>query len=447
MNREEIQSQCISLHHTLAKLKGIRYYLFFSGLILWTIFPLYGIILLLIYCQINISIQGASHKSTFIKNIIPLIIFLFTITVFMSSFNSFSDTNIYIGVYKNATSNQSSLLDYMNNIWINDRLEPLTFALPMYISLLTDGNSSWFLLFQSLTINTAFTIYSILFLPEVYPIIILINILSRGYYYQLFYMRQAYSFIFIIPWLYVDVFYCRLLLIYLATMSHVSSILYVFTLIINTIYSQIRDKFTIFKSRLVLIFCLIFLGFNLYYIWAFSKNILLSLFTYINVDKFERIDTYSKVLSTSFYDSILYQIYTFGIDCVALFIFVLNTDATKIPSGLQKYFVRWRSLFYVMIFLYLICNFIGFNPRIYYIFSSLTGFFYTIPFYSGKLVKKGNNIYVNIILGVMFIKVMSFISDTIRYEGINNYIYFWDGTSLNKTIIEYLYFLHSIIYS
>lgn len=118
MNREEIQSQCISLHHTLAKLKGIRHYFFFSGLILWTIFPLYGIILLLIYCQINISIQGASHKSTFLINIIPLIIFLFTITVFMSSFNSFGDTDIYIRVYKDATSNQSSLLDYMNNIWI-----------------------------------------------------------------------------------------------------------------------------------------------------------------------------------------------------------------------------------------------------------------------------------------------------------------------------------------
>jgi hypothetical protein len=446
MNREETQSQCISLHHTLAKLKGIRHYFFLSGLILWTIFPLYGIILLLIYCQINISIQGTSHKSIFLENIIPLIIFLFTITVFMSSFNSFGDTDIYIGVYKDA-SNQSSLLDYMNNIWIKDSLEPLTFALPMYISLLTDGNSSWFLLFQSLTINTAFTIYSILFLPEVYPIVILINILSRGYYYQLFLMRQAYSFIFIIPWLYVDVFYCRLPLIYLAIMSHVSSILYVFTLIIDTIYSQIRDKFTIFKSRLVLIFSLIFFGFNVYYIWLFSQNILLSLLTYINVDKFERINTYSEVLSTSFYDSILYQIYTFGIDSVVLSIFVFNTDATKIPSSLQKYFVRWRSLFYVMIFVYLICNFIGFNPRIYYIFSSLTGFFYTIPFYSGNLVKKGNNIYVNIILGLMFFKIISFIGDTIRYKGINNYIYFWDGTSLNKTIIEYLYFLHSIIYS
>jgi hypothetical protein len=446
MNREETQSQCISLHHTLAKLKGIRHYFFLSGLILWTIFPLYGIILLLIYCQINISIQGASHKSTFLKNIIPLIIFLFTITVFMSSFNSFSDTDIYIEVYKDA-SNQSSLLDYMNNIWIKDRLEPLTFGLPMYISLLTQGNSSWFLLFQSLTINTAFTVYAILFLPEVYPIVILINIFSRGYYYQLFLMRQSYSFIFIIPWFYVDVFYFRLILIYLATISHVSSILYAFTLIFNNIFNQIKDKFTILKSRIVLTFSLIFLVFNLYYIWIFSKNILFSLFTYINVDKFERIDNYSEVLSTSVYDSILYQIYTFGIDFVVLSIFVFNTDATKIPSGLQKYFVRWRSLFYVMIFLYLICNFLGFNPRIYYIFSSLTGFFYTIPFYSGKLVKKGNNIYVNIILGVMFIKVISFISDTIRYKGINNYLYFWDGTSLNKTIIEYLYFLHSIIYS
>lgn len=443
----EYQSQYLSLHKAFAKLQSLKYNFLIIGVVLWLIFPLYGMILLLIYCQINISIEGGANKSNFLKNLIPLIIFLFTITVFMSSFNSFSDTNTYIEVYKSASSYNGSLLDYMNKIWTEDAMEPLTFALPMYISLLTNGNESWFLLFQSLTINTAFTVFAIWFLPEVYPIVILFNVVSRGYYYQLLYMRQCYSYIFLIPFIYLNNPYLKLPLIYMALISHVSTLQYSIVLLLTylkKISTILKLRFFILKSRFILLLIAIVVFVSIYYAWNFmiSSSAGLSFF------KAERISDYAQSADRGIFDTIFFQIYTCGIDFTVLYIFVFTTDAQKIPSKFRNAFENWRMLFYLILLLYGISNLIGFNVRVYYIFGALTGFFYTIPFYSGKLLAKGkNNIYVNIIIYLIIIKILLFIYDTLRYPGINNYLYFWDGNSLNKTIIEYLYFLYSIIIS
>lgn len=425
-----------SIHRLFVQLSGIRHFVLVSGLVVWTIVPIVGIIFLLLYCQTNISANKIVGRTTLLRNLLPLVIVLFTTTTYISSFKSFNDTDIYINIYK-------QLKDDSVIAFPNVGMEPVSFILPKYISMLTQGDELSFLFTQSMTMNIAFTAYSKIFLPEFYPLIILINVMSQGYYFQLFWMRQFYSFIFVVPAIYTGIFVFRAILLYIAFLTHSSSLAYVFILIakiINSVISSASDLLAIFlrgvnkniRFRLSLI--------------AISFLILISFYEILNtfVGAFissssatpGKLSNYSGAVASDFnqdHFSIRTQIRTV-LDYLTISIFAFNADFTRTNAV----FFRWLLVFFTMLFIYIGAYTFGLNMRVNGFFFCLPGFFYTIPLYSGKIDSQ-INLYTYLFLFSIGFRIFYFIGSLVLSNGSESYLTFWDGEALTTPIGSYIY--------
>uniref|UniRef100_UPI001ABA546E hypothetical protein n=1 Tax=Aetokthonos hydrillicola TaxID=1550245 RepID=UPI001ABA546E len=210
-----------SIHKFFSLFGDFKKFILIFGLAIWTIIPLVGVVFLLAYCQINISQNQIRGNQKPVFNIFIILIVLFTITTHIASFQPFNDTITYLDIYDS--------LRKETGLTISDiKMEPVSFILPKYLSPLIGSSKLSFLFIQSLTMNTAFTVFPMLFMPAFYPLIILINVTTQGYYFQLFWMRQIYSWIFIIPAIYVDNFVIACIFIYVGYWTHKSSLIYIF---------------------------------------------------------------------------------------------------------------------------------------------------------------------------------------------------------------------------
>ena len=430
-------NKCHSIHQLFVQLSGTRQFILIGGLAVWTIIPLVGIIFLLLYCQINISANQIAGRKTSLPNLLPLLIVLFTISTYIASFKSFNDTEVYLNIYW--------WLKYDPVFsFPNVGMEPVSFILLKYISMLTQGDELSFLFTQSLTMNIAFTAYSRIFLPEFYPLIILINVMSQGYYFQLFWMRQLYSFIFIVPAIYTDILVFRAILLYIALFTHSSSLIYVFTLttkIINSIISSASNFLAIFlrgvskniRFRLSLI--------------AISFLILISLYEILNIFLGAFIsssDTADKLSNSNYYGasasdfnqenySLRNQIRTV-LDYLIISIFAFNADFARTNAV----FFRWLLVFFTMLFIYIGAYTFGLSMRMNSFFFCLPGFFYTIPLYSGKL-DGSINLYTYLFLFSIGFRIFYFIASLILSNGSESYLTFWDGEALTTPIGSYIH--------
>jgi hypothetical protein len=429
----------MALHQVFGKLYQAKYFILASSLILWSIIPIIGTFFLLLYCQINISgnkiING---KILFLQNLIPLILVLFTIIIYNASITPFGDTDTYIRVYK--------LLEYEPLFHTVDdydtNKEPVAFILSQFVSKLTSGDEFSFLLFQSATINTALTIYSVIFVPEFYPMIILINIISNGYYYQLFWMQQFYSFIFIIPILYASNYIKikAIFLICIAYFTHNSSLLIIGALFYEKIISYLSHFLKVLKFpnilndkrniSLISIFVILLFSSvifkNLVEI-ALSQNLFIA-----------KINVYSGAKVSDFnqdHFNIRNQLRSI-IDYSVISIFLLNSEFKKFNSLI---FSKWVGMFFVMLFFYAATYTFGFNMRASALFFCLPGFFYIIPIYSGKL-DSSINIYSFILLVWIIIRSIYF---AIGLLNENSYLTFFENKALSTTITGYFQLLFS----
>jgi hypothetical protein len=438
------ESQCQSLHDIFIKINKFKYFILLLGIILWVILPLTAIIPLLIYCQINVSTQGKATKINFLQNIIPLILIVFTIVIFMATIKPWSDTSVYVDLYKDVGN--KSLFEYVEFL-LERQFEPGSLIIPMFVNKITGGDVSWFLFTQSLIINIAFTVYAIIFLSEVYPIVILFNLVSPGYYYQLFYLRHCYSFIFIVPALYFNRFFVRSLFIYLGILCHNSAALFIVTLFTSLINNRYINFFEKIKSSLIrkisIITATILFLISLFFLWQPLLILSQSLFSSSNI--FDKLVTYSSDIDFDF--ELRYEIYDSILTFVILFVFIINADRNCDDKNKNKIFGIWVLVLYEMLFFYITSNFIGFNRRSYYLFTCLPGLFYTIAFYSGKLTgKKSNNIYPVIIVTAISWKIILFINSLINNKGFLDYLKFWNCNPLYKPITEYFVFLYNLFF-
>jgi hypothetical protein len=155
-----------------------------------------------------------------------------------------------------------------------------------------------------------------------------------------------------------------------------------------------------------------------------------------------RLETYSLESGANFVDIFAAEIYTNILNFIIIFIFIINADYKKV----NKVFYVWVFLFYILLISYAIANITGFNYRIYYLFTSLIGFFYTIPFYSGKLDGHKFDNYVFMIVFAILMRVMLFIKTTIVTQGINPEFIFWDGNPIYTPISEYFVFIYKLFF-
>ncbi len=427
-----------SLHQIFIVFNKYRYIFLACTLAIWSVIPIVGIVLLLLYCQINLSSNQEKEARKPFFNLFPLVLVVFTIGTYIATFKSFNDTETYISLYKSLMYESPFVLPDVD-------MEPVSFILPKYLSKLTGGDELAFLLFQSLTMNTAFVIFSVIFVPEFYPLIILVNIMSQGYYFQLFWMRQFYSFIFIVPAVYTNVFFWRWILIYLAFYTHNSSLIYGVTLFISSvkdivikIIDSTRKSFFIQNKidRPKLIFLgisLLFVGLMVAFMGTFLEGLASSSATDSNISS--KISAYSSDSDFNMDNFTLASQARVILDYLTIFAFVIAADYRKA----NPLFFRWLILFVVVFALYIGSFVSGFNLRISVIFFCLPGFFYVIPLKSGKLDGQVN-LYTYILCISIFLRIVLFFNNLIGSYQVENYLTFWGGETLTTPITGYIEF-------
>lgn len=431
-----------SLHQLFFRMKNIKNNIFILGLFLWVITPLIGLVLLLIYSQIKISKNSIEGGKKIVICFFPLLLIIFTLSTYIASFEPFGDTSIYLDIYYMLRGSDPYALPDVG-------MEPVSFILPKYLSQLTGGNQLSFLFVQSLTLNTAFTIYSIIFIPEFYPLVILINIMTQGYYFQLFWMRQIYSYIFTIPAIYSSNIVISSALIYVSYFTHNSSILFFIPTLTNFFTNNFTNKLRLISNKLnaslnifskfinirIMFFIIFFL------IVASSGFILRSSLEFLGSSSLvgetasDKINTYSGNSIADFnqnHFTIRSQLRNI-LDFIIIFIFAINADYKKI----NKVFIKWLILFIIMASVYIGSFTFGFNLRIASIFFCLPGFFYTIVFTSGRLDYRINFYTIVFILSIT-IRSLYFLASLVAPEG-GSYLVFWGGNPLMTPITEYFY--------
>lgn len=432
-----------SIHKFFSLFGDLKIFIFIFGLAIWAIIPLLGIVFILAYCQINISqnkILG-NHKRVF--NIFPILLVLFTITTYIASFEPFRDTIVYLDIY--------SGLQNETGLTIPDiELEPVSFILPKYLSTLIGPSQLSFLFLQSLSMNTAFTVFSMLFMPNFYPLIILINVTTQGYYFQLFWMRQIYSWIFIIPAIYVDNFVIACLCIYVGYWTHKSSLMYIFGILpgilkykfINAL-NPLKSFSKYFNNKFGVIIC-----FGL--ILLFSSVIMKSLLSFTSaLSSFDgsvsqKLDTYGGGGDdSSFGDKIKNQIRPI-LDYTIISIFIFRSDLSKINrihSKTNRRYIRWITTFFLLFLLYFGSLTYGFNLRITSIFFCIPGFFYIIALSSDKLDDAYSYDTFIFLWAIVFRIIYFFVSLTAP----QSYLTFWNGEPLTTPISEYFYLFYQFV--
>ena len=432
-----------SIHKFFSLFGDLKFFIFIFGLAIWAIIPLLGIVFILAYCQINISqnkILG-NHKRVF--NIFPILLVLFTITTYIASFEPFRDTIVYLDIY--------SGLQNETGLTIPDiELEPVSFILPKYLSTLIGPSQLSFLFLQSLSMNTAFTVFSMLFMPNFYPLIILINVTTQGYYFQLFWMRQIYSWIFIIPAIYVDNFVIACLCIYVGYWTHKSSLMYIFGILpgilkykfINAL-NPLKSFSKYFNNKFGVIIC-----FGL--ILLFSSVIMKSLLSFTSaLSSFDgsvsqKLDTYGGGGDdSSFGDKIKNQIRPI-LDYTIISIFIFRSDLSKINrihSKTNRRYIRWITTFFLLFLLYFGSLTYGFNLRITSIFFCIPGFFYIIALSSDKLDDAYSYDTFIFLWAIVFRIIYFFVSLTAP----QSYLTFWNGEPLTTPISEYFYLFYQFV--
>ncbi|MEH2124663.1 hypothetical protein [Nostoc sp.] len=432
-----------SIHKVFSLFGNFKNFILIFGLAIWAIIPLLGVVFILAYCQINISQNQIVGNQKRILNIFPILLVLFTITTYIASFEPFQDTIVYLDIY--------SSLQKETGLTIPDiELEPVSFILPKYLSALIGPSQLSFLFLQSLSMNTAFTVFPMLFMPDFYPLIILINVTTQGYYFQLFWMRQIYSWIFIIPAIYVDNFVIACLCIYVGYWTHKSSLMYIFGILPGLLKYKFINALNPFKSfskylnnRFSIIICF---GSILLFSSVIMKSLLdlTSSLSSFDGSVSQRIDIYGGGGDDySFGDKIKNQIRPI-LDYIIISIFILRADISKINrvySKTNRRYIRWITTFFLLFLLYFGSLTYGFNLRITSIFFCIPGFFYIIALSSDKLNGAyGYDTFI-FILAIIFRMIYFFVSITVP----QSYLTFWNGEPLTTPISEYFYLFYQFL--
>jgi hypothetical protein len=434
-----------SIHKFFSLFGNLNKFIFIFGLAIWTMIPLLGLVFLLAYCQINISQNQIRGNQKRVFNTFTILIVLFTITTYIASFQPFNDTIVYLDIYDS--------LRKETGLTISDiEMEPVSFILPKYLSVLIGPSQLSFLFIQSLSMNTAFTVLSMLFIPDFYPLIILINVTTQGYYFQLFWMRQIYSWIFIIPAIYVDNFVIACIFIYVGYWTHKSSLMYIFGILPGLLKYKLINALNPFKwvskylnNRFAVI---IFFGLILF----FSSVIMKSLLDFtIAVSSFDgsvsqKIDTYGGDDGSSLGDKIKNQIRPI-FDYTIISIFIFRSDISKINriySKTNRRYIRWITTFFLLFLLYFGSLTYGFNLRITSIFFCIPGFFYIIALSSEKL-DGGYSYDTFIFLWAIVFRMIYFFGSLAKADGGESYLTFWNGQPLTTPITEHFYLFYQFV--
>jgi hypothetical protein len=155
----------------------------------------------------------------------------------------FQDLENHIRIYNELEGTGFKGLFYLYDGKIDNReVEPVTFAIPQILGMIFGYHDGHFILIQSFTFNLIFTILPCIFFPFLYPLVILVNITSgagfdgtSAYFYNMFLMRQFYSYIFILFMAFTPSLIINLIFLILSFFTHKSSVMFSFPLLLASI--------------------------------------------------------------------------------------------------------------------------------------------------------------------------------------------------------------------
>lgn len=420
-----------------------KYVVLCFGLTLWLFSPMIGIFPLLLFVQLNILKANPIYRKSdriFNSNNLILLLVVLTITIFVSSFDPFGDTNFYLDDYgKLDDTGPFGVKKYGRGF------EFVTFLLAYPTFLLSNGSEYWFIFNHALFINVLITFFvAPSFSKKYYPLVLVFVFSVNLYYSEVFYMRQFLSNVFLmlavsslngkryLPSLFFSIF------------SHLSNVIYSLVTVafkadrasLNLLNKLMKHKL-IFNAIAIGLVLGSFLIFRIYD----SKSLIALLIPIINIQGNLLGSDVSDYLESRVnnYDGRLQDLeYTFPVMAIVDTIIVGFLILFRNFKNANKSTLCLVGIYFVYLLAFVFVALTGFNWRVCLLFFSLSGFFYLIGL---EMEHKDGQIFM-LLLAV--IKVLTLVFWLIKLDN-DSYFVFFDGRPLDMTIYDYVvFFLDSI---
>ena len=441
------------LEQTFDKIKNInnlselRLPMLFFGLAVWVVIPIIGIFPILLSIQLDLLKPRRQKPKLLSLNNLLLILVILSITIYVSSFDIFADTRVYLDIYR--TLDTKGIFD---NYIVKDRYEFVLFLFLYPINILTDGSEYWCLLIYALFVNSVVVFYiSKHFSAKYYPSILIIVFSTFFYYCQIFYMRQFFSIMFVLMAMVCleSDFLLFIIWSFLAIFAHLTSAIYIAVfLLIRGIYFvkeklkirlQKKDKIFLYLVLGLLLAFVIHIGLKIYSdpkeVYTYVSNLLdllpdrrLGNSIQVRVDNNDARDT----------DLFVFTIFrAIAILNIGLFVVIKNfKNLTPRLLSLDLFYVM--SLFQIAFILVT-----GFNQRIAFLFLAFYGLFFSIGLDDRSKIKPFGVVSLLTMFTAAantfnFLTIQETMIDTTGWS-------FFDGQPLAMSLYDYiLYFFQSI---
>lgn len=456
------------------------------GLILFVFSPLLSIIPLLLYCQIKTSkifvknYRIGGEKRTFNQNnfsistLSILVLVLLIVIIYNANIVVYGDTLNYIKVYQDLVFNN---VDYVVKRY---NQEPLMYVIPKIVAVLTNGSQDWFLFSQSLIFNSIILIYSIYFFPGLFPLVFLINLLTPGYFSQMFLMRQYFSFIFIIPLIFSRNWISVILLSIASYYTHRISAIIILLLIPGKIFIWLSTKF-FSKRNIRKRFISLAIFFTIFVVGIFLIRNLSVLYTSLI-----QFDSNLSSDNTEYYASYVHGmdergefnikrvfIHMFFFTTIFYYFIYFKVD-NKLDEKLSQYYSNIKLAFISYFIIYISSFLFNLTGRLYYFVTALPGFFWFIIFFSTafsfnfRYQPNSINNYSLLLtpnrrvkfstrlpLGVLCFQIFYFVYRQVSAQflinasfqdlyAISGAVIFWNNESLTTSIVSYFIYLFNL---
>lgn len=461
LNSEELQQNKVTtLNCAILKLfasfKSYQLIVLFISLFFLLYIPIISLIPLLIYLQIEEShlalkendlgtkyCEISPKRKLKLNAIVILLICILILSIYNSTIFVYGDTQRYFQWFQDIFNlNLTQSFEYLTQIG----QEPGTLIAIKYMMLLLGFNSDSFLLFSALLINSFFIILTYKFVPKYYPLVILINLMSYGYYNQLFYFRQTFSFVFILIFLFTENFLLFFSLFVVTFFIHSTSLLltplFFFKLFSGNL--QFIQKILVGNKTKYLL-GIILIGSTISLV-TFGRQILfssLSILSTFGNDSLElRANLYLRE-NSDFQSRETLLI----INLLIFFFYIFNINFNEKSNNFKNNPALYNLLIYLItLFLcFLIVSLVGFNFRLVYFLTCLTGFFYLIPLISNQIRTK--NIQYYLFLTQLCLTGAVFLRNLHREQGTNFNLFlqervgqvtFWEARPLDADLFDYI---------
>ncbi|MDB9479377.1 EpsG family protein [Dolichospermum circinale CS-537/03] len=425
------------------------------SLAVWIYVPIIGIFPLLLFIQLNLLNNKNPGKRIGLINNLLLILVVFTICVFFTSYTIYSDLIQYVQTYEQL----GNMNAFEATVSYGTGTEFIPFLIAYFVYHLTSGSVYAYLFAHALIINVLIVfVISKRLSRKYYPVILMLVFSAPFYYWQIIIMRHALSNTFLMAAISLmessSISFLSFLI--LSFFSHSSNLINIcilsyfrfsefnifnfksnFSVVKN--YKKAKSTKIKFISLIFVIILYVFLS-GKASISAFLPLILpiLSNFGKVNYgieNRLTNYDNYGKMIGGSIFDITIFIFMTITV----LFFFLKRKEfSRKLLSLITIFSLQMISYFYGTVS--------PINWRIYYLLLSMSGIFYLplIEMEKGLSSINGRNYKNNIF--IISIAIVIAYNIFMLFRGLaggwivaKEHIFF-NGSPLQNTIFDYIVF-------